>query len=260
MESEKLKGDYMRIVAIIQARMTSSRLSKKVLTDICGKPMLWHIVERAKQSSFIDEVIIATSDEKEDDEIDIFAKQFNIPIYRGSLYNVLDRFWKCANHYSSDIVVRLTGDNALIDPQIIDEALTMFIKEKNFDYLYYREGLPIGMAVEIIKFSALERAHNEASDPECLEHVTPYLYRNNEKFCSLRVENSGNDHSKLRWTMDTAEDKNLILSIYHALYEEKNIFHYRDIINEYKNHPDWSSINNNIIQTKVEYRGDKDEI
>lgn len=260
MESEKLKGDYMKIIAIIQARTASSRLPKKILTDICGKPMLWHIVERTKQSSLVDNIIIATSDEKDDDEVEIFAKQFNIPYYRGSQHNVLERFWKCANHYNPDIVIRLTGDNAFVDPKIIDEAITVFINEKDIDYLYYREGLPIGMAVEVMKFSALTRAHAEASDSECLEHVTPYLYRNGEKFTSLRSTIVGEDYSKLRWTMDTVEDRNLVLSIYDILYRENKIFHYNDIIEEYKKHPEWVNINNGVMQNHVFYKGEKDEL
>ncbi|WP_310604074.1 glycosyltransferase family protein [Anaerosporobacter sp.] len=250
----------MKIVAIIQARMASSRLPKKILTDICGKPMLWHIVERVKQSSLINNVVIATSDEKEDDEVEIFANQYSIPYYRGSQLNVLDRFWKCANQYSTDIVVRLTGDNALIDSEIIDEALNVFIGQEKIDYLYYCEGLPIGMAVEIMKFSALTRAHDEASDMECLEHVTPYLYKNSDEFVSLRVKSKEDDHSELRWTMDTVEDKKLILSIYEVLYDKNRIFHYKDILMAYKKHPEWAMINNEIMQKKVEYRGEKDEV
>lgn len=246
----------MKIIAVIQARMSSTRLPKKVLMDICGKPMLWHIVNRARNSKVLKQVIIATSEEKEDDAIEEFSVKYEIPCYRGSQDNVLDRFWKSASQYNPDIVVRLTGDNALIDAQVIDEALELFVQDGTLDYMYYHENLPLGMAVEVMKMSALTIAHLEATDIECIEHVTPYLYKNANMFSSKRVSFPELDYSNLRWTMDTEEDRKLILSIYETLYNEDKFFGYQDILKEYKNHPEWYEMNLNIIQKEVEYSGE----
>lgn len=245
----------MNIIAIIQARMGSTRLPNKVLMDICGRPMLWHIVNRVKQSSCIIHVVIATSTEPEDDEIEQFTNKYNIETYRGSRENVLQRFYETATLYKADIIVRLTGDNALIDPQIIDAGVKSYLKYKNIDYLYYREGLPVGMAVEVFSYEALKKAYLEATDYECLEHVTPYMYRNPGKFNAIRYDCVGKDYSNFRWTIDTEKDYELVSAIYNELFY-KGMFHYDDILKEYQNHKAWESINNNIMQVQVTYKGE----
>lgn len=247
----------MRIIAIIQARMESTRLPGKVLIDLCGKSVLEHIVTRARKSKYINEVVVATSTNNADDAIEEFTKANNIQYYRGSQENVLERFYKCAKQYNPDIIVRLTGDNTLIDYQIIDEGIEYFIEKKNSDYIYYREGLPVGVAVEIFRFSALERAFMEADDSECLEHVTPYIYRNPEKFNSERVKVKGEDYSSLRWTLDTESDFELVSEIYNAVYLQNPQFSFYDILEEYKKHPEWIEINSKIEQVKVKYEGEK---
>lgn len=246
----------MEITAIIQARMGSTRLPGKVLREICGKPVLWHIVNRVSGSDYLDKIIIATSDHPADDIIEQFTMGYKLDVYRGSQYNVLERFYKCAVQYKTDLVVRLTGDNALIDPHIIDLGIEYFIKETGTDYLYYREGLPLGMAVEIFTFQALETAYKEATDAECLEHVTPYLYKNS-KFNAKRVSGIGKNYSNYRWTMDTEQDYNLIKKIYENLYRnEEDIFYFEDILEQYLYHDEWSGINSGVKQIRVNYKGE----
>lgn len=245
----------MKIIAIIQARMESTRLPGKVLMEICKKTVLGHIVTRVRKSKLLDEVIVATSLDKSDDAIVQFTKINKIKCFRGDQKNVLDRFYKCAMQYEPDIILRLTGDNVIVDSHIIDEGIDYFLQKKTLDYLYYREGLPIGMAVEIFKFSALEKAYKNATNPECIEHVTPYIYHNKEKFISERVKCVGRDYSKLRWTLDTVQDYTLISKIYESLYDENEDFHYEDVINKYKEHKEWVLINRDINQVKVQYKG-----
>lgn len=246
----------LRIAVIIQARMESTRLPQKVLMNLCGKPVLWHIINRVKYSNKIDDVIVATSDHKSDDEIEKFALSYNIKCFRGSHNNVLERYYKCASHYKADIIVRLTGDNALVDFNIIDEGIGYF-KKTNADYMYYREGLPLGMAVEIFKFKTLKEAYENATDKECLEHVTPYMSKNPDRFNSLRVKCIGDDNSDLRWTMDTEEDYKLIKDIYEALYKEGKVFSYDEVLEEYKDHDNWREMNTNIRQIEILYKGEK---
>ena len=247
----------MEITAIIQARMGSSRLPGKVLMDICGKPVLWHIVNRISKSKYIRNIVIATSDDKIDDAISRFAGNNGTYIYRGNQYNVLERYYKCACIYNTSVIIRLTGDNVLVDPHIIDNGIEYFNESGNLDYIYYREGLPVGMAVEIFTFRALEMAYYEAVDRECLEHGTPYIYKNSEKYKIERVKCIGPDYSHLRWTLDTKEDYLLLSEIYGTLYtNERSIFYYEDILEQYKHHEKWQCLNSSVRQKKIIYSGE----
>ncbi len=255
---DNIFNDNKKITAIIQARMESTRLPGKVLKSICGVPILKHIVNRVSMSEMVDSIIVATSQNQADDVIEEFCVNNKILYFRGSQENVLQRFVDCANKYKSDIIIRLTGDNALIDSEIIDSGIKEFQCEGKVDYLYYKEGLPIGMAIEIFKYSALARAYKEAKDSECLEHVTPYLYKNPDKFIVKRSCCNNNDYSNLRWTIDTRSDFILVSNIYNVLYQQYgDKFHYNDIIKEYKKHKEWYRINDEINQVKIYYQGEK---
>lgn len=245
----------MNIVTIIQARMGSTRLPGKVLMEICGKPVLWHIVQRASQSLYTNKIVIATSVEEEDNAIAEFAQKNGFLYYRGSQNNVLERFYQCAQKNEADIIVRLTADNSLIDAHIIDRGIAYF-KQNLYDYIYYTEGLPVGMAVEIFSYAALKQAYQNANDLQCLEHVTPYLYKNPHLFHARRIPCEGRDNSKLRWTLDTERDKQLIMQIYECLYNKNPYFAYEDILEEYERHPMWQALNRDEQQIEITYQGD----
>lgn len=249
----------MNVVAIVQARMESTRLPGKVLQNLCGKPVLGHIVSRIENSKLINNIVIATSINSADNQIELFAKNNRIDYFRGSQLNVLERYYKCAVHYKADVIIRFTGDNALIDAEIVDEGIEYFLKHQSLDYLYYREGLPLGMAVEIFKFSALESAYKNAQSPECLEHVTPYIYKNDKLFKVERAKLVEPDYSNLRWTLDTIEDFELINCIYQELYYSKKSFGYTDVIKAYRDHKEWLTINAKINQVKISYRGEDND-
>ncbi len=248
----------MKVVAIIQARMGSTRLPQKIMTDLCGKPMLWHIVKRVANSKMIDDVVIATSTNSEDDAVEQLAKEYGISLWRGSQENVLERFYDCATYYHADLIVRLTGDNALVDSSIIDMGISYF-KEHEYDYVSYRKGLPIGMIIEIFSYVALKKSYENAEDIQCLEHVTPYIYKNPHMFQIKYVPCIGTDYSYLRWTMDTEYDKQLITEIYQTLYHQNKYFTFEEILKEYEKHPQWLTINGEVKQNQVTYQGENKE-
>lgn len=240
-----------KTVIIIQARMGSTRLPGKILRPICGKEMLWHIVSRARCAECADDVVLATTTEKCDDIVAEFCSVNNIECFRGSECNVLKRYYACAKLYSADTVVRLTCDNPLIDPGIIDEAITAFKASVKLDYLKYRVGLPLGFAVEVFSMTALEKAYSLAKLPSHFEHVTYIMYTDSKNFSSATAPQQGIDYSRLRWTVDTPEDYQLAQEIYACLYAKNPKFGFCDIINEYETHPQWRLINSEIEQKQA---------
>lgn len=247
----------MNIIGIIQARMSSTRLPEKILKDLCGKPLLLQVVERIRGSKYLNKVIIATSDLPEDDVVEQFTKENRIDLFRGSLSDVLSRFYHCAAKENADIVVRFTGDNPMLDPVLIDEGIEYFLQHREYDYIKYRDGLPLGMAFEVFTYQALEKSFLEASDPECREHVTPYMYRNPGLFHYYNCGTEGEDYSQLRWTVDTVEDYQLVKAIYESLYFVNPLFGLREIIEKYNEHPEWEQMNNRILQKQVLYKGNE---
>lgn len=245
----------MKTIAIIQARMSSERLPGKVLKDICGMPAIKRIVLRASVSENLNKIIIATSDSDNDDVLADYCVKEGFNVFRGSLNNVLQRFYLCATEERADIIVRLTGDNTLIDATVIDAAIDFF-KKNEMDYIYYREGLPLGMAVEIFSYQALKKTYEMAQDRECIEHVTLFMYKNPELFKTFKVGMIGeNDYSCLRWTMDTEEDYLLIKSIYK--YMSKDLFGYEEVLEAYQKNSSWKELNSMIDQKGQEYKGEK---
>ena len=243
----------MKVVAIIQARMSSERLPGKVLKELNGVPMIQCIVNRAGAAKRVDHVVVATSDETTDDMLYNFCVENAISTYRGDLNNVLKRYYDCATREKADIIIRLTGDNALIDAEILDAAVDIFEKQ-GVDYLHYCEELPIGMHIEVFSYEALKRAMDEADNSECKEHVTLYMYKNSDKFhCVTYSEKGMVNHSSLRWTIDTPEDYELVNKIYQSFGTV--IFTYQDILDLYERKPELKLINENIKQKKPEYKG-----
>lgn len=244
------------IYAVVQARMGSSRLPGKVLTDIAGHPALWHVNARVRKSKYVDDLIIATSEDPADRIVLDFAEDNKIKAFAGSEENVLDRFYRAVAEYQPDIVIRLTGDNYLVDGEIIDQGIESFA-EQDCDYLHYCDGLPLGMAVELMTFAALGKTYKEATDPACLEHVTPYMYRNPQLFKIGKAQLDGEDLSNIRWTTDVPEDMLLIQEIYSRLYIAGQCFSWREALDLYKSDKDLQKINSNVAQKEVNYDGKK---
>src|SRR6266404_2569766 len=189
------------IAAIIQARTDSTRLPRKILMPILGKPMLQHQIERLKHAKTIDMVVIATTDMAEDDTIENLAKQLGVSSFRGSEKDVLDRYYKAAKKNGADTIVRLTGDCPLHDGAVVDEVVTHFEKS-DVDYSAQPKNYPEGLDTEVFIFDALERAWKEAQLPSEREHVTPYIRNHPERFALEKGWREGtDDHSMMHWSV-----------------------------------------------------------
>jgi spore coat polysaccharide biosynthesis protein SpsF len=241
----------MKVAVMIQARMGSTRLPGKVLADLAGEPMLARVVVRASRSGTASRLVVVTSTSAGDDVIETICAQRGWACFRGSEEDVLDRYRQAAVHFSADVIVRITADCPLIDPEIIDRVLEEFLREGTIDYasnVLAPRTFPRGLDVEVIGRSALERAWREDSSPASREHVTPYLYRHPEMFRLRRVAND-EDLSSQRWTVDTAEDMTLAGQIYTAMGHDS--FSWRDVVGLLRRHPEWLDINRHVKQKEV---------
>ena len=234
----------MKVVAIVQARMNSTRLPKKVMMKVNGISMIELIAKRLKFSKEIDEIIIATTKNKSDKILIKHLENLDVKIYKGSEANVLERFYKAAKETKAEIIIRITGDCPFIDPFIIDEMLQNFYKS-GLDYLSncFPPSFPDGLDAEIFTFDALEKSWKEASSPHELEHVTPYMYETS-KF-KIQTFKSSTDYSEHRWTLDEKEDYELIKSIMSKLLPKID-FSWKDILKVIKKNPEIKKINEHI--------------
>jgi spore coat polysaccharide biosynthesis protein SpsF len=239
-----------RIVGIVQARMGSTRLPGKVLLPLLGEPMLTHVMRRVGRARALDDVVVATTTAADDDVIAALATAEGWPLVRGSETDLLDRYLGAARAHEADVVVRVTSDCPLVDPEVIDRTVDAFIAG-GVDYasnVLPPRTFPRGLDVEVVARSALERAGREDRDPAWREHATPYIYRHPESFRLLRVE-SDDDHSDQRWSVDTAEDLELVERLYEALGRDD--FAWREALAVMDAHPAWAAINREVVQKTV---------
>ncbi len=236
------------ILAILQARLSSSRLPGKVLKPVLGKPMLLHQIERLQHSKMIDKLVVATSMDGSDDAIEEMCIDNGVEVFRGSLDNVLGRFYQCAKQYNPDYVVRLTGDCPLADWQIIDSMAQYYLDEE-LDYIATSLKFPDGLDAEIMTMKALAEAKYHATLPSELEHVTQYINKKNIKF-KIEYFDFDKDLSHLRWTVDEPEDFVLVEKIYQALYEINPLFLTNDILDLLKRQPELTRINDSFIRNE----------
>lgn len=233
-----------KIIAIIQARMGATRLPNKTMMEIEGKPMLWHIVRRVKHAKTVNGIVIATTENENDDAIENLAADCMVGIFRGSENDVLDRFYRAAQKSGATAIVRITADDPFKDPEVIDKAVKAFIENKA-DYASntIEPTYPEGIDVEVFSFAALERAWKEAKRPSEREHVTPYIWNNPSKFRLLSIRNELGDLSKMRWTVDDQNDMRFAREVYRSLYRKKPAFLMSDILKLLKERPDIPKIN-----------------
>ena len=233
----------MRVLCVLQARMSSSRLPGKVLAQILGKPMLAWQIERIKRSSLIDQIVVATSMQIEDNAIVDLARTSKVKYYQGALQNVLLRFYEVARRYQPCHVVRLTGDCPLIDPNIIDEVINMhFVSNNDYTSNCLSPTYPDGMDVEVMTYAGLLKAYKYARLPSELEHVTRYINQRPKMFRIGHVA-FNEDASKYRLTVDEKEDLILIRWIYETLYPTCAAFTLQDILELLKANPDMVRLN-----------------
>lgn len=238
------------VVAIIQARMNSSRLPGKVLMDIGGKPMLSRVVVRARRAQFVGRVVVATTDDASDDPVEDYCQSQGILYFRGDPFDVLDRYYQAARRFEAKTIVRLTADCPLIDPGEIDRTLIAF-DEAGADFAANRlpppwqRTTPIGMDTEVVTFNALAQAWHEADAKHAREHVMPFFYEHPERFKIVLADHPLPNLGHLRLTVDTAEDLRLIRQIY-ANFENSDGFTLDEILNLLKLQPALLKINANI--------------
>jgi spore coat polysaccharide biosynthesis protein SpsF (cytidylyltransferase family) len=235
---------------IIQARMGSSRLPGKIMLKLIDKTVLEHIVLRVKAAKLIDKVIVATTTNQKDNVVEKLCNELSVCCFRGSEENVLERYYGAAREFGADIIVRLTADDPLKDPEIIDQAIKILL-DNNFDYVSNTmpPTYPEGIDVEVFKFEALKRAYYEAELSSEREHVTPYIWKNEFIFNAYNLENN-EDLSQMRWTLDTNDDYQFMTCVYENLYQPNRIFHMADVINLLAKRPDLAAINSGHIRNE----------
>ncbi|WP_417668673.1 cytidylyltransferase domain-containing protein [Pseudoalteromonas tetraodonis] len=252
---------------ILQARMSSSRLPNKVLLPILDKPMLAHQVARLQKVKTAHKLIIATSNEDSDDDIELLCRQLDIDCFRGDLSDVLARYYHAAIKFKSNDntdnkstnIVRVTGDCPLIDANVIDDVIELFTKN-NCDYCSNcaPATLPDGLDVEIFSFTALEKAYQLAKKPSEREHVTPFI-RNNPQLFTLSNYAHNPDLSHYRWTVDEPKDFELVTKIYEYLYAQKPNFTLADILILMQEKPELTKINHHIIRNEGLLKSEKED-
>ena len=245
----------MKTVAIVQARMGSTRLPGKVLLSLCGKSVLAHVVERVRVSRAIDEVIVATTDRQADDAIAALATELGTVPFRGSEEDVLSRYYLAAVERQAEIIVRVTADCPLFDGDLLRAMLAPFaagcgqVQGPGIDYLSntLTRTYPRGLDAEIFTFTALERAYRAATHAFEREHVTPFIYSHPELF-TLRNFAGDRDYSRHRWTLDTEEDWQLIEAIYAKLYRRDGPFGTRETLALLEHEPALAELNAHVTQ------------
>jgi spore coat polysaccharide biosynthesis protein SpsF len=204
----------MKTVALVQARMSSSRLPGKVLQDIAGQPMLLRVINRIRHAESIDNAVVVTSTDKYDDDIEALCCENGVAFFRGSLDDVLDRFYQAALYFHVESIIRITADCPLLDPKIVDKIVHTF-RNGAFDYVSntIECSYPDGLDTEVFSFATLKRAWQEALMKSEREHVTPYIYKHPELFRLKNIKHDV-DLSSLRWTVDTMRDLEFVRAVY----------------------------------------------
>lgn len=234
----------MKIVTLVQARLGSTRLPGKVLAPIAGRPMIGHVLRRAAQGA-VQDTVLATSAEPGDDALAAAVAAMGFAVRRGSLEDVLDRYYRAARDLHADVVVRVTGDCPLVDPEVLDLCLETFAAG-GYDYVsnaYPAPSYPDGLDVEVVSFPALERAWREARKPSEREHVTPYVWNHPELF-RLGRRAHATDLSHLRWTVDEERDLAFMREVFARI--DPDAARLRDVLALLEREPELARINSGI--------------
>lgn len=223
-----------KVVGVIAARMGSTRLPGKVLAPIMNRPMLSFLIERVKRAKTVDEIVVATTTKADDDRIAVLAKKEGVGVFRGSEEDVLGRVLAAAKKHQADVIVRLTGDNPLTDPEYIDKGVKLFLSGK-YDYVANDNielTMPRGLDVEIFSAVSLENVSRITNNPDDREHVTRFFYQHPKMF-RLKAFGPPKKDRLAGWhlAVDTKRDLRLIRKIFEALYPKNPDFSYKDIVN-----------------------------
>ena len=219
-----------KIAAIVQARMSSSRLPQKVLMDLQGKPVIEQVCHQLSYSKLLNEIILATSSDSSDDPLIEWAKSKQIKYFRGDLNNVLKRFYDTAKYFNIEVIVRITADCPLIDPEIVDNVIEQYLNG-NHDYFSNTNPptFPDGLDTEVFSFTSLEKAFHQAELLSEIEHVTPFI-RNHAEIFKIGNYSSPINDERLRWTLDNEEDYKFISTVYKNLFDKNTYIAWRDVL------------------------------
>ena len=244
------------IVVIVQARMGSNRLPGKVMMDIVGKPLLWHIVNRLEYCKLLNKIVVATGSGEENNVIEELCKQYSIDYYRGSEDDLIDRYYQTSKLFNADIIVRIPADCPLVDPEIVDMVVDFALKNiSSYEYVNNSRPhvtYPHGLDVEIFSFCLLEKLWREIKDPFRREWFTTVIFENPDIYKMFCLENDV-DLSHLRLTVDYKEDLELVRYIFQNLYTDNVCFFLKDILELY-------SRNQKIFNINQKYKKDEQYI
>lgn len=240
----------LKTIAIVQARMGSSRYSGKVLAELCGKPMIGVLLHRLELTKGLDGVVVATTVDPTDDILVRWLESEGVPYFRGSVNDVLDRFWRCATEFAAEIIVRITADDPLKDPEVVGRAIDQIRSSNDLDYVSntINPSYPEGLDVEVFTIEALCRANSEATLPSEREHVTPYIWKNPHKFSILNFEMSPN-LSSWRWTVDKPEDLIFVRDVLRHFDDDIEIS-YKNVIDLIMEKPELAVINSGTVRNE----------
>jgi spore coat polysaccharide biosynthesis protein SpsF len=237
-----------KIVAIVQARMGSTRLPGKILKDMAGAPMLARVLSRLGRARRLDAVMVATTTQPADDQVEAFCRQQGVEVFRGSENDVLDRYRAAARLSNATAIVRVTSDCPLIDPGLVDDVIASLFTPEPADYASNTlepRTYPRGLDVEAFTLQALEMAWRRTSSPTLREHVTPYFYLTPEQFALRRVFTEPSQAHR-RWTVDTPEDYEFACKIYEHF--RHNAFTWHDVLHLVEREPRLEAINSHVPQ------------
>jgi spore coat polysaccharide biosynthesis protein SpsF len=249
------------VVAIIQGRMSSSRLPGKILADIAGQPMLQRVFIRTSRSASVSKTLFATTTDPSDDPVAEYCDFSGIPFTRGSQFDVLDRYYQAAKSAKADVVVRITADCPVIDHELIDNVVNTLLEDE-YDFVCNRlpppwsRTYPIGLDVEACTFKALAKAWKEAKEPQHREHAMPYFYEEvqlsaisrqlsegvSSRGFRIAVLNHTTDFGDYRWTVDTPEDLEFMRQVY-SRFEGRDDFTWKEVLDLVHDNPDLMKIN-----------------
>lgn len=241
----------MKVNAIIQARCGATRLPEKVFAEIAGKPLLWHVVDRIKQTRLIGDVIVATSTNVRDDKIEGWCKKEDIKCFRGSENDVLNRYYSASIAFPSDVIVRVTADDPFKEPRVMDQVISKLLGG-NYDLTTnnFPPSYPEGLDCEAFTFAVLEKMEKNAEDPFEREHVTQHAYHNPDQFkigniCSER------QLSSYRWTIDNGEDLEMVRAIYDKRGAGGGMLFMEEILAILHDHPEIALMNSNVKRSAM---------
>lgn len=237
-----------QVLAMLQARCSSSRLPGKVLKPLLGTPMILRQIERLQRSRHIDDLIVVTSVEASDDPLAALCLSAGVKLFRGSLHDVLDRFYQASLKFPSQHIVRATADCPLTDAGVIDAVIEMHVSG-DYDYSsnVITQTFPDGLDIEIVRSPCLHEAWAQASLPSQREHVTPFFYSQPQRF-RLGSYCGKQDYSGLRWTVDEAADFTFVEQVYQALYADNPAFAMVDVLTLLHRQPQLQGINMGVAR------------